>query len=169
MRTRLPLGLRVLLILVILLNLLAIFGFSAQDASHSTETSHSVSEPLIHLFYPDFESYPDDEQSSITTHVDSIVRTLAHCILFLPMAFAATLFSLTFPWRVRYSVALRAGLSYLFSLLAAVFDEIHQAFVPGRAFQFTDLLYDSIGMILGCLSATFILLLYQKTKKSKSQ
>ena len=54
-------------------------------------------------------------------------------------------------------------------LLAAVFDEIHQAFVPGRAFQFTDLLYDSIGMILGCLSATFILLLYQKTKKSKSQ
>jgi VanZ family protein len=70
---------------------------------------------------------------------------------------------------VRYSVSLRAGLSYLFSLLAAVFDEIHQAFVPGRAFQFTDLLYDSVGMIFGCGGAVLLFFLYQKTNQKKSK
>jgi VanZ family protein len=35
------------------------------------------------------------------------------------------------------------------SMAYALFDEIHQVFVPGRAFQFLDLSLDAVGILLG--------------------
>lgn len=53
-----------------------------------------------------------------------------------------------------------------FSGLYALSDEFHQLFVPGRAFQLSDLLLDSIGIILGFL---FILFIHWRMKnRSKS-
>ena len=152
---------RFLLILVILLNLFTVFGFSAEDASASTDTSRGISDLLAAAFYPNFESLDADAQEAVMIRADSIVRTLAHCIIFLPMAFAGTLLLFSFPLR---RLRLPPLFSLLFSLLAALLDEIHQAFVPGRAFQFSDLFYDGIGMLLGCGMATLIFLLYKKRK-----
>ena len=47
--------------------------------------------------------------------------------------------------------------SYLFCILYAISDEIHQIFVPGRSFQFYDIFIDSIGAIFGIyLIAKFV-------------
>ena len=42
-------------------------------------------------------------------------------------------------------------MSFVFCVLYAISDEVHQYFVPGRAMMATDVLIDSIGAILGCL------------------
>lgn len=42
-------------------------------------------------------------------------------------------------------------LSYIFSILYACLDEVHQLFVNGRSGQITDVLIDSTGIILGIL------------------
>ncbi len=39
------------------------------------------------------------------------------------------------------------GLAFLY----AIFDEVHQTFVPGRSFQYSDILVDSIGIALAGL------------------
>ncbi|MBO7376468.1 MAG: VanZ family protein, partial [Clostridia bacterium] len=36
-------------------------------------------------------------------------------------------------------------------VLFAVSDEIHQIFVPGRAFEISDIVTDSAGVLIGCL------------------
>ncbi|MBQ7377125.1 MAG: VanZ family protein [Clostridia bacterium] len=152
---------RSLLILVILLNLFTVFGFSAEDASASTDTSRGISNILAAVLYPDFESLDADAQEAVMIRADSIVRTLAHCVIFLPMAFAGTLLLFSFSLRQIWVAPL---FSLLFSLLFALLDEVHQMFVPGRAFQFTDLLYDGIGMLFGCGAGLLIYLLYKKRK-----
>ncbi len=154
--------LRGLLILLILFNLLIVFDFSAEDADASTSTSRGISDFLASVFYPDFDQLDADEKEAVMIRADSIVRTLAHCVIFSPMAFAGTLLLLSFS--LRWNPWFSALCSLLFSLAAALFDEIHQSFVPGRAFQFSDLLYDSIGILLGCTAGILIYLLYKKRK-----
>ncbi len=50
------------------------------------------------------------------------------------------------------SVLITLGVSSLY----AFSDEIHQHFVPGRAFEWGDLRLDFIGILAGCLLVLFI-------------
>ena len=58
-------------------------------------------------------------------------------------------------------------LSALLSFTYAITDEIHQLFIPGRAFQLVDLAVDLAGIILGTV-AFIILVKIIKSKKDKS-
>ena len=49
-------------------------------------------------------------------------------------------------------VALSTALCFFYGLS----DEIHQVFIPSRAFQLTDLLLDSIGALVGSLIASWV-------------
>ena len=51
-----------------------------------------------------------------------------------------------------------------FSLLYAIFDEVHQYFVPTRFFDVVDILCNSIGVILGII---FSLIIYKIIKSDK--
>lgn len=51
------------------------------------------------------------------------------------------------------------------SIAYAITDEFHQAFVPGRAARFTDILIDSIGVIIGTLLYIFIHKFHHKLPK----
>ena len=52
-------------------------------------------------------------------------------------------------------------LAYIFGILYACLDEVHQLFVNGRSGQITDVLIDSLGIILGVL-------LYKKIFNNKN-
>ncbi len=57
--------------------------------------------------------------------------------------------------------------SFIFSVIYAITDEIHQTFVDGRSGQVTDVLIDTSGVIVGCLIIYFIYKKIQvKYKKS---
>ena len=60
---------------------------------------------------------------------------------------------------------LKPFLSVLFSFGYAVTDEIHQIFIPGRAFQLIDLTIDLGGIVLGVV--VFCLLIFIKYKVQK--
>lgn len=47
----------------------------------------------------------------------------------------------------------------------AITDEIHQLFVPGRAFQLIDILVDSAGALIGVIASLIILKLILFIKK----
>ncbi|MBO5895818.1 MAG: VanZ family protein [Clostridia bacterium] len=126
--------------------MVTIFCLSAQDSTDSAQVSGSVVSWLYELLKIDLP--------------DGTVRAIAHCCEFAALGFL-TLNALR-AFRPRF----KPLLSVVFAFLYAVTDEIHQLFVPGRAFQLIDLAIDLTGIVLGTIA--FILLIKIIKNKNKS-
>ena len=137
---------RILLLILILLWMRVIFGFSAQ----TSEESSSVSQRIVRMLTSD--------ENKIQT-LEHIVRKLAHFSIYtvggiLIFGFCETFSGLTKTRKVQ--------LTLLVGVLYAISDELHQKFVSGRSCQITDVLIDSCGVIFGML---LVLLVVEMLKK----
>lgn len=128
--------------------MLTIFCLSAQDATDSAEVSGSVVSWIHKLLNIDLP--------------DGTLRTIAH-----GCEFAALGFLMLNAFRA-FRKDFKAVLSILFSFLYAVTDELHQLFVPGRAFQLIDLAVDLTGIIVGTV-AFIVSLKIIETKTSRCE
>ncbi|MBQ7036019.1 MAG: VanZ family protein [Clostridia bacterium] len=133
-----------------------IFAFSAQPAEESTKLSDSVKEKVIEIVERVFPSVaekaakPDGETTLI-----KIIRKSAHFFAYLILGVLAM-------WTFSaYGIKKRYGLAFLLCVLYAISDEIHQAFVPGRACRLFDVCIDTAGAALGL----FAVFLIKKRKK----
>ena len=130
-----------------------IFCFSARTAPESAQMSHSVGKMAGKLLVPGFDRWSEDRQEEFAARVDYPVRKGAHMTEY---AILGILLSLTAGTLYTgngelYDVRRRMGTAAAGGILYAVSDELHQWFVPGRSCQFTDVLIDSCGVILGVL------------------
>ena len=154
--------LRCFLLLLICLQLFFIFGFSAEDAQKSDETSQQVTEKIAKVVVDDFEKLPEEEQKEVIQRIDPPVRKIAHFTEFGVLGGLFFLLFLTFPMPM--------WLSCLFSTLSAALfgalDEWHQTFVPGRSGQIRDTLIDASGALL-VSSVLFLLAFLLKTNRKK--
>lgn len=137
--------------------MVAIFMFSAESASQSSKTSGKIIAAIAKLFKPDFEKLDALQQEELVGGLQSVTRTLAHLLIFAALGFFAINSLIT----LKISFKLRFLISIIFSVLYALSDEIHQHFVPGRAFQLSDLAVDTSGAILGTI-VWFVLFLLIK-------
>ena len=55
--------------------------------------------------------------------------------------------------------------AFLFSLIYAVSDEVHQIFVPGRAARLYDVGFDTLGIVLGIAVVVYTISRYKKWKQ----
>ena len=105
---------------------------------------------------------------------EATLRTFAHFVEFAVLAFllGLTLFllfelSLCAPLSAQYAILL---LAFPLSVAIAVLDELIQRFSPGRASQFSDVLIDSFGALMGLFALliflTLLRLLYKKRLKT---
>ena len=128
-----------------------IFSLSAQTADDSAELSGSFILALLEWLGVELEQ--------------EVIRTIAHCLEF--MGLALLIFNATYStWETK----LTPVIAFAGTVFYAITDEIHQIFVPGRAFQLTDILVDSTGALVGVV-VTFILLkiiLYIKERGNKN-
>ena len=142
-----------------------IFIMSSKPADESGALSLSIDYNLCRLFRPDFDSLPEEEQFKIAAKLDHIVRKTAHFLEF------SVLGALLFADFALFGI--KRGFCILFAFFsgaaAAVSDEIHQAFVPGRSCEAADMFIDSGGVLSGCLIAFLIFLLIISVKKKKEQ
>lgn len=136
---------RVISFTLLLAVMVTIYCLSAQDSTDSAEASNSVVSWLYELLKIDLPN--------------GTVRTIAHGCEFAALGFLMlnALRSLRSDFKVVSSV--------IISFIYAITDEIHQLFVPGRAFQLTDLAVDLTGIVLG---TTAFLILVKITEKRKS-
>ncbi len=144
---------RILLILLILLNMGVILGFSKEDGEVSAETSQKVTTYIAQTTVPNFENKPADEQKTIVKKMDFPVRKIAHMTEFGTLASLTLILLLT--WKGHYFV--RWGASMLFALCFAVCDEWSQNLSDGRHPSVTDVLIDTAGAVL---FSSFVLLLF---------
>lgn len=138
---------KVISLILLVAVMVTIFCLSHQDSTDSAEVSGSVVSWLYDLLKIDLP--------------DGTVRTIAHCCEYAALGF------LMLNALRSFKQSLSPILSALLSFTYAITDEIHQLFIPGRAFQLVDLAVDLTGIILGTV-AFIILVKIIKSKKDKS-
>ena len=85
--------------------------------------------------------------------LDLIVRKCAHMAEFGGLAFCASFLFIYIKGSAGVKVRLWAA---LFAFLYAVSDEIHQLFIEGRAGKVSDVLVDSVGIVIAFIIVTLL-------------
>lgn len=128
-----------------------IFSLSAQNGEESSELSSSFVIELLNMLGISID--------------EGFLRTMAHCLEF--MGLAVLMFNAIYStWDFKFAPIP----AFFGTVLYAVSDEIHQIFVPDRAFQISDILVDSTGALIG-VTASFVILkiiLYIKKRGNKN-
>ncbi len=126
-----------------------IFCLSAQEGEESDELSMGVINALF------------GGGASLAEALNASVREICHVLEFSALALPLFVFISTFPLPLK---------SVFFTCVAAGFvfalgDEIHQYFVPGRAFQLSDVLVDTFGVVIMAAICVFI---YRRVRRRAS-
>ena len=134
-----------------------IFRMSAASAEESTGMSMSVGYTVGKMLVNEFESLPPETQEEYAESIDHPIRKAAH---FTEYTILGILFSIDFLLFTKLVSAVRFFLSWIAGVVYSLTDEFHQLFVAGRSGQFTDVLIDGSGVLLGCLLILGIVWLY---------
>ncbi|MEG3070181.1 MAG: VanZ family protein [Peptococcaceae bacterium] len=137
---------KILTWLLVLLWMLVIFHLSAQPASHSNAQSKDLVarlvETAVKITGVDLEL---PEKKQLVSRINSTAREYMHGVVFLVLGLlvhrALTNRGLT--------KAKAAAIALAICLAYGLSDEVHQLFVPGRAFQLSDLAMDGLGSLIG--------------------
>lgn len=134
---------RITFIVLTLLWMSLIFGFSSRRADLSTVDSHRIGFLIGRVLHSDFEEWPQEAQQAFVERIDHPIRKLAHASEY---AVLAVFLLFIFPrFRGRFALA------WLIASVYAATDEFHQRFVPGRSAQLRDVLIDSAGAFCAML------------------
>lgn len=144
---------RTIIMILLLGNFYVIFQFSSQNG----EKSGSLSEKLAELV---MQQLPIEETQQSLKKTESIIRKMAHFSIYTLLGFLLMSFVSTYHLKEDK----RIGISLLIGILYAITDEIHQKFVPGRSCQITDVIIDSMGVLLGILLLLMLCEIHKKIK-----
>jgi len=150
--TKEKLGKGILWLLVILWMGL-IFSFSARTAPESNAQSGRIIRIGAELAVPEFREMSPPEQESFIEEWQHVVRKSAHGLAYFGLGIFSSLALSRHGWSRRKQIWTALAIPYVYSVL----DEIHQIFVSGRAFMFTDIGIDMAAASLGVL-ITFLII-----------
>lgn len=134
--------------IISVLIMIAIFKFSADNAEESNEISTGLLDIVI-TYIGNFISH-------------NVFREIAHFIEFAALGFFMTGAIYNTFNKLKFYIPLIPCVLY------GVSDEIHQIFVPDRAFELVDILIDSSGALLGIMIFILIIHLIEKIKLKRS-
>ena len=157
------LAVRLLLLILILANMSLIFMLSHQDASQSGETSKQITTAIAQTTVQNFDKMEPAEQTKIIDELNIPVRTLAHMAEFGLLGALSLLLLLT--WQG--PIPLKHLGSIVFVFLYACADEWHQKQVSGRAAEWKDVGFDTLGAVIGTLAILLLYFLIMKARRSK--
>lgn len=145
MKNRKIIILRIFIIILILIWMNMVFGFSAQNSSESSSLSMWVASLITN-------------DMDLQEVLEPYIRKIAHFSEY--GAGGVLFFSLfsTFNLKDEKKLIFAIGVGFLYS----VSDEIHQLFVDGRSGQIKDVYIDTLGVITGALIMCFIINLVKK-------
>lgn len=144
---------------LIIVWLFIIFFFSNQSADTSTKVSKGFSRTIIVSVHKIVGVHlTEKEILDIEEKIFVPIRKGAHFFLYLVLGIFVLSFLHTYP----ISFQKKCMYAFIFCLLYASTDEIHQLFVPGRAGQIRDVCVDMLGSLTG-----FLLFFLMKRRKIK--
>lgn len=141
----------------------AIFAFSGQSKEESVGVSSRLALVVIEAVDPDFHLRPAQEQQSVLSFADKLLRKFAHFLEYAALGFFLRLLAGCF------RLKLPTRLSWLAGTLYACTDELHQLFSYQRNAQWQDVLLDSAGVLAGITVAYACMVLAVRWKTRHQQ
>lgn len=137
--------------------MIMIFAFSTQNAEKSDRTSGFISGTVVRMVYRDYEQMDPERQQSVYADTQHIVRKCAHFTEYMLLGFMLRLcLESWFGHRSRGKRSLFAG-ALCAGIMYACTDEIHQLMIDGRSGQWTDVLVDSSGVLVGVIAGILLI------------
>lgn len=142
-----------------------IFSFSAVPATASTKQSKGLTYNVIKLL--NGNKLTEKELAKLTKIVNPVIRKIAHFSIYMILAIFTYMFIEELNIKSKSEKErLRKNILYtcIFCLIYAIFDEIHQIYVPGRTGKVIDVIIDTLG---ACTGITIILIRNKFNYKNK--
>lgn len=153
---------RMILIIFLIGIFTTIFGFSNQNSEVSGGISKKVTEYIV-KFFPSIEKNSEIKKQEIMNKLEKIIRKIAHFSIYTLVGLL--LMGLMKTYKIKEID--QVGLSMIIGIIYASTDEIHQAFIPGRSVQLTDVMLDSIGVLTGVFIVMLLLEIIRRIKKNR--
>ena len=141
-----------------------IFLMSAAEGPTSSKISGSFIEAIIRFFNKGFDSLSKQQRLEIIASYQHFVRKAAHFSVYALLGIFTNGFLITYRELRKFKSLI---FSFIFVLLYSISDEIHQLFIPLRSGQFSDVILDTLGGILGILILKLICILYFKRTEAR--
>ena len=153
---------RIILIMALIVTFCIIFGFSNQDSKTSGGMSQKITDFVI-KFIPSIQQTEENQKEEIIDRIESVIRKIAHFSIYTLVGFL--LMSLMGTYKMKEIDQI--GTSLIIGVIYASTDEIHQAFIPGRGPQITDVMLDSLGVLTGIFIAILLLEIFRKINNNR--
>jgi len=142
-----------------------IFSFSAVPATGSTKQSKGLTYTIIKVL--NGNKLTEKELAKLTKRVNPVIRKIAHFSIYMILAIFTYMFIEELNIKSKSEKErLRKNIIYtcIFCIIYAIFDEIHQIYVPGRTGKVIDVIIDTLG---ACTGITIILIRNKFNYKNK--
>ena len=141
---------KILLLILVLIGCITIFCFSEFSAGESTKQSKGLTYNVIKLL--NGNKLSEKELIKLTKKVNPLVRKIAHFSIYMILAIFTYMFIEELNIKSKSEKErLRKNIIYtcIFCIIYAIFDEIHQIYVPGRTGKAIDVIIDTLGSCMG--------------------
>lgn len=156
--------LRAILMLLLLSTFFIIFGFSSQDGEKSGNISKKITEEIITRI-PQIQEKEQNEREAITLRIEKVIRKIAHFSIYTAVGLLLMALISTFEMKEKNRIII----SLIIGIIYACSDEIHQSFVPERSPMITDVMIDTMGVMLGILLIMLGKAIIKKYKKNSKE
>lgn len=136
--------------MLIIMWMLLIFSFSADNSYESTKKSDTVIIKISETILA--RELSNKEKIRYIDKFVVIVRKGAHFTVYLIFGLLLSNFIKDLTFNDKKNLLIAIGIAFLY----AVCDEIHQLFVPGRSGRIVDVIIDTTGAFCGCLIFIFL-------------
>ena len=152
-------------IILVILWMLVVFSFSAQNGSKSSGISNKVAGKIIDII--NLTNIGEQEERQIKIEkIEPVIRKMAHLTIYILGGILIS--NMMFQLILKNSIKLKIGISAIFGIVFAITDEIHQLFVGGRSGRIQDVIIDSIGVIIGIVFFQIIRKIILSSKEEKN-
>ena len=154
---------RILFAVLIIINCIVIFNFSAQDSEKSSETSGVIVDRVVNTISSVNKKV---KKETLRDVVSFYTRKTAHFSIYALLGIWLINEANTFDISKKRKVLI----SVIFGLLYAMSDEFHQSFVGERSPEINDVFIDTLGFVFGIMVVILVIKTYQiygKNRKSK--
>lgn len=144
---------KIIKIILIVIWMAIVFGFSNQKGAESSNTSRKVTVAVVETF----SDKNIEENEPLIEKVETIIRKLAHYSIYTVGGFLI----MNYAYAMNKSTNEKILWSVVFGAGYAVTDELHQFFVSNRSARLFDVGIDTLGVLTG----VFVYLILRKVIK----
>ena len=139
-----------ILMILVILGCFMIFKFSGLSGFNSTKQSRGITYNIIKIL--DGNKLNEIELTRLTKRINPVIRKIAHFSIYMILAIFTYMFIEELNIKSKSEKErLRKNILYtcIFCIIYAIFDEIHQIYVPGRTGKVIDVVIDTLGAFMG--------------------